>query len=464
MSPNFDIDLMRFLYTWFFRLALPLMLLHLWWRGRADPAYRKRWSERFGLVPSRPGARRRWRERFGVVPDRASRAPLIWIHSVSVGETLAAIPLIEELAARHHHWQWLVTTTTPTGSQRVHDALDPILNGRLLHYYLPFDLPECLSPFLDALRPNMLVSMETELWPNLLALCAKRNMPVALVNGRLSAKSARGYGRFASLSQEMLGHVTRVVAQYPADAERFIALGVPAKRVLTVGNIKFDLQIGSGLVSEAQALSHQWREPGCQDLRGQRRPVWLAASTHAGEDEVVLDAYEKLRSAFPDLLLVLVPRHPIRFDGVARLCRDRDLNVVRRSDGVKPAASDQVLLGDTMGELLRFYGACDVAFVGGSLVPVGGHNMIEPAAWGVPVVTGPHLHNFSMVSDLLREVGGLKVVKDAEQMAEEVGKWLGNRDERIAAGARARDVAAQNSGALERTIEVVELLMRRRGG
>ncbi|WP_066961214.1 lipid IV(A) 3-deoxy-D-manno-octulosonic acid transferase [Microbulbifer sp. Q7] len=444
---------MRHFYTWFFRLTLPLMLLHLWWRGRADPAYRKRWSERFGLVPNRPGARRRWRERFGVVPDRASRAPLIWIHSVSVGETLAAVPLIEVLAARHPGWQWLVTTTTPTGSQRVHDALEPILNGRLLHYYLPFDLPECLSPFLGALRPSILVSMETELWPNLLAICERRNTPVILVNGRLSAKSARGYGRFSRLSREMLSHLSRVVAQYPADAERFIQLGVPADKVVAVGNIKFDLHIGSGQISEAQALAHQWRG-------AERRPVWLAASTHGGEDEIVLQAYAALQEEFPSLLLVLVPRHPVRFDSVARLCRDQGLRVVRRSDGIPPGARDQVLLGDTMGELLRFYGACDVAFVGGSLVPVGGHNMIEPAAWGVPVVSGPHLHNFSTVAHLMEEAGGLVVCDDAPQLAAQVGDWLRDAHKREVAGARGREVAAQNSGALARTVDEVEMLMR----
>ncbi|MBB5211127.1 lipid IV(A) 3-deoxy-D-manno-octulosonic acid transferase [Microbulbifer hydrolyticus] len=444
---------MRHLYTWFFRLSLPLMLLHLWWRGRADPAYRKRWSERFGLVPKRPETRRRWRERFGVVPDRASRAPLIWIHSVSVGETLAAVPLIESLAARHPRWQWLVTTTTPTGSQRVHDALEPILNGRLLHYYLPFDLPECLTPFLDALRPNILVSMETELWPNLLAVCSKRQIPAVLVNGRLSEKSARGYGHFSRLSREMLSHLTRVVAQYPADAERFIKLGVPLEKVSAVGNIKFDLHIGSGLVSEAQALSHQWQSAGS-------RPVWLAASTHAGEDEIVLQAYAALCAEFPQLLLVLVPRHPTRFDSVARLCRDQGLRVVRRSDGTPPGMGDRVLLGDTMGELLRFYGACDVAFVGGSLVPVGGHNMIEPAAWGVPVVCGPYLHNFSTVSGLMEEVGGLVVCEDAAGLAQQVGDWLRDDQGREVAGARAREVAAQNSGALARTVSEVETLMQ----
>lgn len=445
---------MRTLYTWLFRAAIPLALLRLWWRGRDDPAYRKRWRERFGRVPDRaPGYRRRWYERFGVVPARLSKAPLLWVHSVSVGETLAAVPLIRELVARHGDWQWLVTTTTPTGSQRVHDALEPLLGARLLHYYLPFDLPECLTPFLNALRPNALVSIETELWPNMLASCAERGIPTLVANARLSEKSARGYARFPGFSRAMLGNLTRVVAQYPADAERFVALGLPPERLRVAGNIKFDLHIDSGLLSEAQALAHQWQGAG-------NRPIWLAASTHAGEDEIILDAFEALRREFPQLLLVLVPRHPERFDGVARLGRERGFRLLRRSDGGPPGPDCQVLLGDTMGELLKFYGACDLAFVGGSLVPVGGHNMIEPAAWGVPVVCGPHLHNFLTVSELLRDAGALKVAEDAEQLARLAATWLRDESARCAAGERGREVAEQNSGALACLVEEIEGLMR----
>ncbi|MCW8126800.1 lipid IV(A) 3-deoxy-D-manno-octulosonic acid transferase [Microbulbifer halophilus] len=443
---------MLHLYTWLCRLTMPLILFHLWWRGRSDPAYRKRWNERFGRVPTRGPGRRRWRERFGLVPERESHAPLIWVHSVSVGETLAAVPLIEQLVARHGNWQWLVTTTTPTGSQRVHDALEPLLNGRLLHYYLPFDLPECLSPFLDAVRPSILVCMETELWPNLLSSCAERDIPTVLANARLSEKSARGYARFPSFSQSMLGNLTRVVAQYSADAERFKALGMPDERVMVSGNIKFDLQIDTGLVSEAQALSFQWRG-------GSGRPVWLAASTHSGEEEIVLDTFEALLRDFPDLLLVLVPRHPQRFDAVARLCRERNLKVCRRSDGRAPTAGQQVLLGDTMGELLRFYGACDIAFVGGSLVSVGGHNVIEAAAWGVPVICGPHLHNFAVVSQLLLDVGAIQIAENGGQLAEQMAVWLRDDHARRAAGERGRQVAEQNSGALERLVGDVEKLM-----
>jgi 3-deoxy-D-manno-octulosonic-acid transferase len=432
---------MHDLYTWLFRLALPLMLFYLWWRGRADTAYRKRWRERFGSVISHQDTEK--------CSDGAVR---IWIHSASVGETLATIPLIKTLAARHPQWQWLVTTTTPTGSQRVHEALGPILNERLLHYYIPFDLPEFLSPFINDLRPSILIIMETELWPNLLAVCNKRKISTILVNGRLSAKSARGYARFSGLSRKMLGHITQVLTQYPADAERFVDLGMPIERIKAVGSIKFDLHVNSDMLSNAEVLSNQWRGKN-------HRQVLLAASTHNGEDELLLDAYEILRKNFPDLLLVLVPRHPVRADSVARLCKDRGLNTVRRSEGTAPKIDDQILLGDTLGELLCFYGACDVAFVGGSLVPVGGHNMIEPAAWGIPVVCGPHLHNFSTVSSLIQESGGLAVAETPQQLADKIADWLSNKEERIAAGNNAQQVALRNSGALGRTVTEIEELM-----
>ncbi|WP_444928744.1 lipid IV(A) 3-deoxy-D-manno-octulosonic acid transferase [Microbulbifer sp. SSSA002] len=426
---------MQTLYSWLFRLFLPVILLRLWWRGRSQPAYRQR-----------------LRERLGQVPKRHSRAPLIWVHSVSVGETLAAVPVISKLAARHTDWQWLVTTTTPTGSERVQEALEPVLGGRLLHYYLPYDLPECLAPFLNALSPSALVIVETELWPNLLKLCASRNIPTLLANARLSEKSARGYGRFPALSRGMLSNLERVVAQYPADMQRFIDLGLPAERVVANGNIKFDLSIDLGLASEAQVLAHQWRGKSS-------RPIWLAASTHVGEDEIVLEAFSILKREFSDLLLVLVPRHPQRFDGVARLCRERGFSLVRRSKGSAIQATDEILLGDTMGELLRFYGACDIAFVGGSLVSVGGHNMIEPAAWGVPVISGPHLHNFATVSHLLQEAGAMAVVDGSESMASQVQVWLEDVGQRKAAGKRGQQVAAENSGALQRLMGEVESLV-----
>jgi len=426
---------MQTLYTWLFRIAIPLILLRLWWRGRRQPAYRQR-----------------LRERLGRVPERRSRTPLIWVHSVSVGETLAAVPVISQLAVRHPEWQWLVTTSTLTGSERVGEALRPVLGGRLLHYYLPYDLPECLTPFLTSVRPSILVIVETELWPNLLRCCKKQGIPTLLANARLSEKSARGYGRFPGFAHSMLGNLDKVVAQYRADAERFISLGLPQERVVTSGNIKFDQGIDLGLVREAQALSYQWHGPT-------GRKIWLAASTHAGEDEAILNAFSILIKEFEDLLLVLVPRHPQRFDDVARLCQERGFRIARRSEGGAPQARDQVLLGDTMGELLLFYGACDMAFVGGSLVPVGGHNMIEPAAWGVPIVSGPYLHNFATVAQLLRGAGGLAVVEDAELLANQLRQWLLNSGERQAVGEKAKLVAEQNTGALQRLLREIESLM-----
>ncbi|BBM01707.1 3-deoxy-D-manno-octulosonic acid transferase [Microbulbifer sp. GL-2] len=345
-----------------------------------------------------------------------------------------------------------MTTSTPTGSERVGEVLRPVLGGRLLHYYLPYDLPECLTPFLLSVRPSILVIVETELWPNLLRCCKKQGIPTLLANARLSEKSARGYGKFPGFARSMLGNLDKVVAQYKADAERFISLGLPQERVVTSGNIKFDQGIDLGLVSEAQALSYQWRGPTS-------RKIWLAASTHAGEDEAILNAFSTLIKEFEDLLLVLVPRHPQRFDDVARLCQERGFRVARRSEGEAPQARDQILLGDSMGELLRFYGACDMAFVGGSLVPVGGHNMIEPAAWGVPIVSGPYLHNFATVAQLLGDAGGLVVVEDAESLAKQLKGWLLNNEERLAAGQKAKLVAEQNSGALQCLLGEIENMM-----
>ncbi|MCH9692412.1 MAG: lipid IV(A) 3-deoxy-D-manno-octulosonic acid transferase [Gammaproteobacteria bacterium] len=426
---------MRFIYSCLFRFLLPLILVRSWWRNGGQ------FWHRLG-------------ERFGRVPARASRAPLIWLHAVSVGETLAAVPLIVKLASRHPNWQWLVTTTTVTGSGRVRAELSPLLGERLLHYYLPYDLPSFIDRFITALRPRVLIIMETELWPNLLARCSARKIPTLLANGRLSAKSAAGYKKFAGFTASTLQQLSVVVAQYSSDGERFVALGVPRQRMVISGNIKFDIQLDSGLISATQVLAHQWR-----GASGRR--VWLAASTHSGEDEQVLEAFTQLLLQFPDLLLVLVPRHPQRFNGVARLVRQRQLRLCRRSDDGIPNAAHQVLLGDTMGELLRFYGASDVAFVGGSLVPVGGHNMIEAAAWNVPIVCGPQLFNFAAVADRLCSAGGMVVVQDSAGLAAQVSSWLKDDVARRVAGECAHREVEKSSGALQRLALEVEALLAR---
>jgi 3-deoxy-D-manno-octulosonic-acid transferase len=406
---------------------LPLILLRLYWRGRNNPDYRRRWGERFGLFPalSKPGC--------------------LWVHAVSVGEARAALPLIRALLERYPEHGVLVTTTTPTGSRQVQNALQ----DRVSHVYLPYDVPGAVARFLARTRPRLAVIMETELWPNLFRQCAAAGIPLVVANARLSERSARGYGRLPRFTAAVLARTTLIAAQSEADAARFRALGAPRARVL--GNLKYDLTLPPELPEHGRALRR---------MLGENRPVWIAASTHPGEDEQILDAFIRLRRGFPDLLLVLVPRHPERFAPVAQLCERRGLNLVRRS-GRRPCTADTaVFLGDSMGELLLFYGAADVAFVGGSLVPHGGQNPLEAALLGLPVLWGPHMFNFAEISQGLLAAQAARQVADAEELAEAVGHWLNDRSARQAAGRRARETLAAQRGALAALLDNIDGLLR----
>ncbi|WP_438951185.1 lipid IV(A) 3-deoxy-D-manno-octulosonic acid transferase [Porticoccus sp.] len=420
----------RFFYSVLFYLLTPLILLRLLWRGARAPEYRRRWPERFGFVP-------------GV--DQTQTAKTIWVHSVSLGETLASVPMIRRLQQRYPEAQLVVTTMTPTGSACVKNSF----GDTVYHVYAPYDLPCAVKRFLQRVRPDLLIIMETELWPNLIHGCAERNIHIVLANARLSEKSARGYRRFAALTGPMLQCINTVAAQHEEDGQRFLLLGLPAPQLLVTGNIKFDLTLDEPLRARAAQLRTQWQA-------GSQRPILLVASTHRGEDDILLDAFEQIRQQFPALLLVLVPRHPERFDDVVKRCLARGLNTVRRSGGTSPATTDQVLVGDTMGELLVFFGACDIAFIGGSLVPTGGHNLIEPAVWQVPVLSGPHLFNFADVSRLLLAAGGMAICKDARSIADNVVVLLGDPDAAARMGAAAKTVAEKNRGALDRLLTVIE--------
>lgn len=433
----------RVLYSLFFYLLTPLVLVRLLLRSRKAPAYRQRWSERFGLVPST--ARRRHLQGSVAGSSADPKKPVIWVHSVSVGETLAAVPLIKRLMTGHPGALLVVTTMTPTGSDRVTAAF----GDSVLHVYAPYDLPDAINRFLGTVRPDVLVIMETELWPNLVHGTANRNIPIVLANARLSRKSADGYHRIRWLTIPMLQSLDTVAAQTEADGRRFTELGLPDSALAITGNIKFDLELDDSDRKTAAQLRGQWR--GEFD-----RPVWLVASTHRGEDEIILDAFRMTRQHFPNLLLVLVPRHPERFDEVAELCLQLGFQVVRRSSGLAPRPEVNVLLGDTMGELPVFFGACDIAFVGGSLVPVGGHNLIEPAAWGVPVLSGPHLFNFSEASSLLKTADALEVCANAGEVSGAVVKMLENPDRRQRMGAAGRKVAEANRGAMDQLIAIID--------
>ena len=424
----------RHLYSLLFHLGLPVLAGRLAWRAWHAPAYARRLGERFalGLPPLKPGG--------------------IWLHAVSVGESIAAAPLVRELLARYPDLPITLTCMTPTGSERIQAMFGGTeYAGRVQHCYLPYDLPWAAARFLDRVQPRLAVVMETELWPNHIHQCARRGIPVALANARLSERSARGYGRFSGLTAPMLAELSLIAVQTQVEAERFLALGARPECVTVTGSIKFDLQIDPALLARATALRQQWQ--------AEARPVWIAASTHAGEDEIILAAHAELLRQWPEALLILVPRHPERFAAVHELCLRQGLATRRRSSAEALQAGDQVLLGDTMGELLFLYALADIAFVGGSLVANGGHNLLEPAALGKPVLSGPHLFNFLDIAAQLREAGGLVEVGDAQALAHQVARlWREPESVREMREAGV-GVMQANQGALARLLDGLRRLM-----
>lgn len=413
---------MPILYSVLLTLLLPALLLRAAWRARTSTVGGERLVERLGFVQ----------------PD--TRRPLL-VHCVSVGETLAALPLLHAL--QQAGWPLWVTSTTLTGAERVRLALGDTVR----HSFLPLDTPPAVGRFLDAVRPQALLVMETEIWPNLMFACAKRQIPVLLINGRLSETSARGYARFPGFTRMVLACFTRLLVQGEADAARFRLLG--AAQVEVVGNLKFDMVLDDARLAAAYRLRGNWSG----------RRVWIAASTHQGEDALVLAAYRLLRQSVPDLLLLLVPRHPERFDAVATMVSAAGFSCARRSLGEAVSHDTAVYLADTMGELQMLYACADVAFVGGSFSGTGGHNMLEPAALGLPVATGPSLFNFQQIADALVAVDALRVVSDADDLAGVLGLWLQDDVLRRTAGERAKAFVAGNRGALVRTLAQVETVL-----
>ncbi|MCB1852775.1 MAG: lipid IV(A) 3-deoxy-D-manno-octulosonic acid transferase [Gammaproteobacteria bacterium] len=409
---------MKQVYTVLLYLSIPVMLLRLLWRSLKLPAYRHRIGERFGWL------------RVAAVKES------VWIHAVSVGEVQAAEPLIRWLLDQYPTLTLVVTTTTPTGSERVRK----LFSNNLIHLYFPYDLPFAINGFLKRLHPSLLVMIETEIWPNLLAICERQGITTILANGRMSERSARGYHRVGAFTRATFARIALVAAQTKADADRFVALGVARDSVQVTGSIKFDIRLPASLFEQAAVVRRSWGD----------RPVWLAASTHEGEEELVLAAHRRVLRDHSNALLVLVPRHPERFERVALLCRREEIGLVRRSSGKRAAESDAVFLVDTMGELTLFIAATDVTFVGGSLIPVGGHNVLEPAALGVPILFGPHMFNFLLISEMLLQAGAAIQVAGSEQLADKVSNWFADASARTEAGERGRRLVAENRGALDR--------------
>lgn len=422
-------------YSLLLHLAFPVTLYHLVWRGMRQREYLQRWSERYAWLDGKLDLR-----------------GAIWVHAVSVGEVIAARPLIDGLIARHPGRPVLVTTITPTGSDRVR----AFWGDRVTHVYLPYDLRSMVRRFLDRAQPALAVIVETEIWLNLYVECARRGVPLMMVNARLSERSLRGYLPFGTLSRLAMGAVRVVAAQSAGDAERLVRIGADPARVVVTGNLKYDLALPPGLEAQAAAWRAGW---------GAQRPVWIAASTHGPEEEAVLEMHARVLGAHPGALLLWAPRHPERFGPVFERARDAGLRVAGRRADRLPGAGTQVFVIDTLGELLAFYAAADVAFVGGSLCDIGGHNMLEPAALGVPSVVGPHTFNFAEITRRLRDAGALVQAPEASAVRAALLSLLADPERRAAMGAAARDEVRALSGALERTLDLAdEVLAGRRGG
>lgn len=417
----------RFLYSTILYLLSPLLIVYLAFRAIKSPDYRGRWGERFGLT--------------------RLKSTDVLVHSVSMGETLAAIPLIRLIMQSHPELSITVTTTSPTGSAEVRKAF----GDSVQHCYLPFDLPWCVRRFLRQVSPKSCIIMETELWPNLVALAAKRGVRLMLANARLSAKSAAQYAKRPKLSRPMLQRLDVIAVQTQVEAQRFIELGVSQDRVTVCGSLKFDLSITPERLANAKQLRQAWGR--------ETSPIWVAGSVHPGEFDAMLTAHRQLLAQWPDALLIIAPRHPEQFSAVAEFVASQGFESVRRSGNFPVTATTQVLVGDTMGELLTFYGAADQAFVGGTLINNGGHNPLEPVAMGVPVMVGPNHWDFAQITQMLADAGGLRVVASADELAANLIEYFAKPELRLQAVNAGLAVVEANRGALQQQYLLAQSLI-----
>ncbi|GFN45438.1 3-deoxy-D-manno-octulosonic acid transferase [Candidatus Regiella insecticola] len=422
---DFNRMLLR-LYQLLFYLIQPLIWLRLLWRSRKSSAYRQRWGERYGFCAGKVAAN-------GIL-----------LHSVSVGETLAAIPLIKALLHRYPDLPITVTTMTPTGSERVRSAF----SNKVHHVYLPYDLPCAVNRFLNQLNPRLVIIMETELWPTLINALYRRSIPLIIANARLSARSAAGYKKINHFMRTTLPRISLIAAQNQEDAERFISLGSVRSQVSVMGNLKFDIAVTPELAARTVTLRRQWAP---------RRLIWIAASTHAGEEVLLLAAHRKLLQHYPTLLIILVPRHPERFSDVIKMVQKAGFSYRLRSENNRPSDTTQVVIGDTMGELMLLYGVADIAFVGGSLIKHGGHNPLEAAAHAIPILMGPHTFNFKDICAKLTKAKGLINVTDADvlSLVQQANFLLRDEKRRFEHGRHAFDVLRKNQGALQRLLRLL---------
>ena len=415
------------LLTW---LLAPVYACYWFFRGITNRSYWDRFGQRFG---------------FGY--PRLHRGS-IWLHAVSVGEVQAAVPLVRALMRRYPDRVMLITTVTPTGAARVRAQF----GNSVQHCYIPFETPYAVNRFFDSVNPKIALIMETEIWPNLYQECGQRKIPLVLVSARISPKSVNSYRRFLPLFRDTLSHGIVIAAQSEMDADRFRSLGAAEERTTVVGNIKFDIELPDDLEKSGADL----RRNNFED-----RPVWVAASTHDKEEDLVLHAHRLVRKRFPDALLILVPRHPERFPTVRSLLHRSGFKVIARTDGLPCTPDTEVYFGDTMGEVPLFYAASNVAFVGGTLIPVGGHNLLEPAALGKPVVTGPHLFNTQDIANKFEKLGASITVNNAGQLGEAIADLFDDPPTATDIGRRGYEIVQQNRGALGRLLKLLAPLISR---
>jgi 3-deoxy-D-manno-octulosonic-acid transferase len=416
---------MRSLYTLLIYLAMPLVLIYLLARGLRSRDYLKRWRERFGRfeAPTQQG---------GII-----------VHAVSMGEVNAASMMVRELARRFPDHPLCLTTLTPTGSARVRE----LFGESVFHVYIPFDLPGAVRRFLGRVRPRLLVIMETEIWPNLYYEASARGIPILIVNARISAHSIASYRRLRGLTGSALHRASAIGAQSLLDRERLLEIGARSEQLTVTGNMKFDVRVPPSLAEQGEAIRVAW---------GTQRPVLVAGSTHEGDERALLTAFVRLLTVVPDALLVLVPRHPERFGRAAQLARQAGLNVALRSSSLSCPPDVQCFIVDAMGELLLFYAACDLAFVGGSLEPIGGHNVLEPAALSKPVVFGPHTGNFAEITEQMLGCGAAMRVADAAELEAALLRLFADPDQRDRMGQSGARLVRSGQGAVDRTLVLIE--------
>ena len=415
----------RQLYSLLFYALVPFLFVRLLWKSGRTPAYRERIPERFGFYRGQP-----------------RKTQSIWIHAVSVGECEAAFPIIKALMKKGET-SFLVTCTTPTGSARVRE----VLGNSVDHVYLPYDLPDAIHRFVGHFSPRLVLIMETEIWTNLFHACGERHIPLAILNGRLSEKSAKGYAKLSGLVKASLSQVTKIAAQTRSDANRYLAIGAIPNKVSVLGNIKFDIQFDETLKNQSLELRRSLFS---------HRPVWIAGSTHSGEEALIFDALARIQVDVPNVLLILAPRHPERSGDVRALCEGRELRVQTRSEARACDAKTSVYLIDGIGELRKFYGAADVAFVGGSLIPHGGQNVLEAAAVGIPVIFGPYMMNFDEISRNLLAAGGGVQIDTPDLLAEWVARFLQEPSLALDYGHKGKSFVEHNRGALDRVVALVD--------